>query len=539
VSALGSSVTRYQNQMVDAAARKRVEEDAAEQRKQIAELEAKVTRQQALSDTHLALAPAIRGEESAHAGMTKLAASLRTLTKATMVTIFSVPSGFSEASDVRLTVAFNDFAMHNQAIARPLPPPQSQPVDSARRPAESKVRSGEGAASTDQLPHQGFARRAASKMLAERCDQPSAQPKSVFDGALEATVGFKSECVLVLPVVHDGHALGVLQLTNKQVATVTDVKPTARTAHGLLFGRPDGSQNPDVVAPATAKVASHFTAGDESAAGHLVAQAALLLLRLQDGLNELPPVRTAEPLSPPSSTGFRGTLNSKGVPRREATTPARRPVLAGPIEDATHAQSPKAKSPPPQRPVQPRAPTLDGGLLEVVFSITQELSSAHAMRSLLSTALHSVTKLVAAQYASIFLTGEDDGSMLRVGLVQDELGKAGLTADLEVAKIIDVRLGIVGGVVTTGQAANIIDTASASAFDPSVDCAPGYVVRSVLCTPIVGSHHQVMGAVELCNRLPNGGKFGPKDESALAVFTALLAAPLERARVLAGFERAF
>ena len=85
------------------------------------------------------------------------------------------------------------------------------------------------------------------------------------------------------------------------------------------------------------------------------------------------------------------------------------------------------------------------------------------------------------------------------------------------------------------------DTSADANFDASIDCAPGYVVRSVLCAPIPGSHGRLLGALQLCNRLTStgpGGKdraFASEDERAAVVFSRMLAAPLERMLVVQGF----
>ena len=172
------------------------------------------------------------------------------------------------------------------------------------------------------------------------------------------------------------------------------------------------------------------------------------------------------------------------------------------------------------------------------------MSGAHNLRVLLGSALRSCKRLVPVQSASCFLTGEDDGSMLRVALVQDEHGKD-VAGELSVVRIRDVRSGLAGNSLATKQTTIVQDTAADANFDPSVDCAPGYMVRSVLSTPLVGSQGRLLGVLQLCNRItavgtaktmhPDPREFGNDDEIAAVVFARMLAAPLERLLAIEGF----
>ena len=141
----------------------------------------------------------------------------------------------------------------------------------------------------------------------------------------------------------------------------------------------------------------------------------------------------------------------------------------------------------------------------------QELGAAVSLRALLAVAVRSCKRLVPVQSASFFLTGEDDGSMLRVGIVQDEHGHA-VQGELAVTRIRDVRLGLVGHTLSSNAPTIVQDTSADANFDASIDCAPGYVVRSVLCAPIPGSHGRLLGALQLCNRLTSTGP-GGKDRA--------------------------
>ena len=147
--------------------------------------------------------------------------------------------------------------------------------------------------------------------------------------------------------------------------------------------------------------------------------------------------------------------------------------------------------------------------------------------------------------------------MVRVAQPHDELGKA-IQTELDVVRIPDARLGIVGRVITTKEPAIVQDTTREPDFNRTVDCAPGYVLTSCLCAPVHGAGGRVLAAVLLCNKQPptssGGGPAAPSagatpaadekpqqaeftalDVSAAVMLTSLLAPPLERQLMRDGF----
>ena len=63
-----------------------------------------------------------------------------------------------------------------------------------------------------------------------------------------------------------------------------------------------------------------------------------------------------------------------------------------------------------------------------------------------------------------------------------------------------MRLGLVVRVLRLNEPTCVPDTADDPDFDRTVDCAPGYVIKSALCAPVCGSHGRVLAAVLLCNK---------------------------------------
>ena len=395
-------------------------------------------------------------------------------------------------------------------------------------------------------------------------------------------MGYKTLCVLVLPIMQAGRAVGVLQLTNKATSSakaLTGAPPMPRTtpaapsfrakaapvtARDLLFGaheaHPPGAQADDneddsSTASTSSSTTMAFTEQDEQAARSQLAACALLIFQarrvveLEEHTKAAAAAARAE-----HKPNFRAAAlgsPSERIPQpppvnipasRPPPLPRSHPQLS---EAPTAAAAPAGKAPAAGPPRAAQQELSNSSLLDAFFVITQELSGAHNLRVLLGSALRSCKRLVPVQSASCFLTGEDDGSMLRVALVQDEHGKD-VAGELSVVRIRDVRSGLAGNSLTTKQTTVVQDTATDANFDPSVDCAPGYMVRSVLTTPVVGSQGRLLGVLQLCNRITAVGtaktmqpdhprEFGNDDESAAVVFARMLAAPLERLLAIEGF----
>jgi len=304
---------------------------------------------------------------------------------------------------------------------------------------------------------------------------------------------------------------------------------------------------PSQEADTTAVGITAFTKQDEDAARSQLAACAMLLLQarwtqhLDNQSKEHAMAESEEARHRQPTLGFRTsavrTTSQAMKPSPLNTPPSRPPPLqrTQPPSSAAPANAADVEMEPAPKALDHETST---SLLDIFFAVSQELSVPSSLRSLLGNALRSCKRLVPVQSASIFLTGEDDGSMLRVGLVHDDLGNI-IQGELAVVRIRDVRMGLVGHTLLTNRPTIVQDTAADANFDPYVDCAPGYVVRSVLGAPIAGSHGRLLGAVQLCNRLTAAGgttrDFSNEDERAAVIFARMLAAPLERLLTVEGF----
>ena len=471
---------------------------------------------------------------------------MKEVTKAQVVTIFGAPIDFKEGMSLKFL--HNDFtAVVTQALEKEKKRREDQLGGKRQSLAERRKSKEEedAAAAIDTftaLPHPGLATRCAIER--ERENIPDVRADESVDGyhlaqAQESRFGFESLACLVIPVVHMGELVGVIQLTNKEPPEPDEGPPELAqdgsedpTTERLLFGErvqlrlpnEDDEDEEEAKEPPPPPPPS-FSADDEAAACRLLGIAALLLM----------PGRKAVQKDAEIAAGVK--VEQQGG---KAEHPSPQPVRRAGAPTAAPSGAP-AKAAPRRRPSNaPPLTTLPNAAtsIEAITTIAKEVSRAATLRALLTAVLRGASNLVPTQHASVFVAGEDDGSMVRAAQPHDELGKA-MPTELDVTRIPDARAGIVGRVLMKNEIAMVAHAPSERDFDRVVDSAPGYVINSVLCAPVVGASGRVLAAILLCNKVDPkeqkaaGGhatpeEFSPLDESALVLLTSMFAPALER-----------
>ena len=177
-------------------------------------------------------------------------------------------------------------------------------------------------------------------------------------------------------------------------------------------------------------------------------------------------------------------------------------------------------------------------VIDAVLSMTTDLSLATSLRQLLCSTLRISHRLTTALHAAIFIVGEDDGSMLYVAYPQDEHGNT-IESDLDTSRLAEVGPGIVGHVITSGETVMVSNASDDLRFDPSVDRAPGYVVNSLMCAPVIGAQGKPIAAVQLCNKVRDRRQqvrvpeaFEKMDLRVLGILCAVLGPSLDRQLIL-------
>lgn len=102
---------------------------------------------------------------------------------------------------------------------------------------------------------------------------------------------------------------------------------------------------------------------------------------------------------------------------------------------------------------------------------------------------------------------------------------------------LNMRLGIAGVVAVTGDTINVPDVSLDARFDPSHDARTGFKTRSVLCVPMSTPRGEVLGALQVINKV-NGG-FNDEDEATLKSVAGVLAIAIENAMLFADHDLQF
>jgi len=159
-------------------------------------------------------------------------------------------------------------------------------------------------------------------------------------------------------------------------------------------------------------------------------------------------------------------------------------------------------------------------LLEVARALSQRVRLDH----LLSTIICKTAEVLDAERATLFLYDRS----------RDELWSK--TADqLEIEEIrFAVGMGIAGDVAKTRVVANIADAYADARFNPDFDRKTGFRTRSVLCMPLIGSHDELVGVIQVLNK-KSRARFDQEDESLLEALNAHISVALERAQLIEAY----
>ncbi len=90
--------------------------------------------------------------------------------------------------------------------------------------------------------------------------------------------------------------------------------------------------------------------------------------------------------------------------------------------------------------------------------------------------------------------------------------------------------GIAGHVVSSGELLNVPDPYADPRFNAAVDKQTGYRTRSILCAPLRTRDDQVIGALQVLNKL-SGGTFTIEDERLAETLAAQCAVAIENAQL--------
>ncbi len=156
-------------------------------------------------------------------------------------------------------------------------------------------------------------------------------------------------------------------------------------------------------------------------------------------------------------------------------------------------------------------------LLEVSRALAVELD----LDSLLRVILAKATAVLEAERSTIFLHDTTKGTL--GSHLSGEIKRGALTLPLGV--------GIAGQVALSRQLLNIPDAYADPRFNPQFDRETGFRTRSILCAPLLSHRGELVGVIQLLNRV-GGGVFGEDMEEMLRAFASIAGVAIDRARLV-------
>lgn len=154
-----------------------------------------------------------------------------------------------------------------------------------------------------------------------------------------------------------------------------------------------------------------------------------------------------------------------------------------------------------------------------IAEIGRALGSTFTLDELLIVVMHKITELMEAERSTLFLLDDENNelwSKVTQGVVNTEIR-------------LQVGEGIAGWVAATGKSINIRDAYKDPRFNPSYDNKTGFETRSMLCQPIRNQEGQIIGVVQVLNRVD--GPFGSEDENLLSALASQAAVALENSKL--------
>ncbi|HID57490.1 TPA: HD domain-containing protein, partial [Candidatus Poribacteria bacterium] len=166
--------------------------------------------------------------------------------------------------------------------------------------------------------------------------------------------------------------------------------------------------------------------------------------------------------------------------------------------------------------------------LQKLLEISRSLNSEVELERLMWKIVPFVREMLGADRGSVFLLDEDRGELWSLVAEGEEIKEIRFSADK----------GIAGYVARTGRTVNIPDAYSDPRFNREVDRRTGYRTKSILCSPMKNLQGDVIGVVQILNKL-DGDAFTKDDEILLEAFTAQAAIAVENALLYAELEETY
>ncbi len=164
-------------------------------------------------------------------------------------------------------------------------------------------------------------------------------------------------------------------------------------------------------------------------------------------------------------------------------------------------------------------PTKSDPLISLV-KISRSITAVSDIDELLRVIAEETKNAIQADRCTVFLLDKDTNELWsKVALGLDSSQEIRFPADK----------GLAGYVATTGETINITEAYEDPRFNPEVDKETGYRTKTILCMPIINNNREIMGALQVINKID--GVFTKNDEDLLIAIGGSASIALENAQL--------
>ena len=162
--------------------------------------------------------------------------------------------------------------------------------------------------------------------------------------------------------------------------------------------------------------------------------------------------------------------------------------------------------------------------LSMLMDSARSIMAEKGLDNLLMLIMESVTQVMSADRSTLYLIDhEKDQIWSRVAQGTGEIR-------------VPLGAGIAGHVAKSGEIVNIPDAYDDDRFNRDFDLKSGYRTKSILCMPVYDPRHNIIGAIQVLNKL-DGTEFSKENEDLLAAFSSLAGISLSNAKAYEELEK--
>ena len=169
-------------------------------------------------------------------------------------------------------------------------------------------------------------------------------------------------------------------------------------------------------------------------------------------------------------------------------------------------------------PVAHRALSSSHKLLDIL-DVTRALTAEVDLDALLVQIMDAATRLLEVERSTLYLIDSTTSELV-----------SKIAQQAEVAEIrLPIGTGLAGFVAATGEVVLVPDAYADARFNQAVDLRTGFRTRNLLTVPVLNSHQERIGVIQVINR--REGAFGTADVALLRALASSAGVAIENARL--------